>query len=162
MAMVIFVSPFWSASTEAFIKEDFKWIKKSMSYYNLLVVGLTLVSFIMLIFSQPVFDLWLGKDMLDIEFQLTLWGFLMIIVNIFGSAFVNFLNGISALRIQFVASLISPLIFLGSAYLLIRYFDAGVQALFMASIIANFNGWIIAPFQYFQIIHRGKRGIWVR
>jgi len=162
MAMIIFVSPFWSASTEAFIKEDYRWIKKSMSYYNLLVIGLTGVSFVMLIFSQPVFDLWLGKDVLDIEFQLTLWGFLMIIVNIFGSAFVNFLNGISALRIQFVASLISPLIFLGSAYLLIRYFDAGVEALFMASIIANFNGWIIAPFQYFQIIHRGKRGLWVR
>ena len=40
MVFMIFIIPFWSASTEAFLKHDFTWIKNSIKKYNLLNLGM--------------------------------------------------------------------------------------------------------------------------
>ena len=162
MVFTIFLTPFWSASTEAYFKNDIKWIKNGIRKYNQLNIALFLVGVIMLIFSGTVYRLWLGKGTVDIGFSLSFWGFLYFNVSIFGGKYVSFLNGINALRIQFLASLISPLIYLAVALLLIKYYHMGVYSLFIASIIANFNAIILAPLQYYQIIVKQKKGIWIR
>jgi hypothetical protein len=46
--------------------------------------------------------------------------------------------------------------------ILIKYYKMGIYALFVASIIANFNGYILSPLQYYQVIIRNKKGIWVK
>jgi len=45
--------------------------------------------------------------------------------------------------------------------LLIKYYKLGVSALFIASAIANYNAFLIAPLQYYQIIIKNKKGIWI-
>lgn len=162
MVFTIFLSPFWSASTEAYIKNDIQWIKNGMKRYSQLYLLLIIPGLIMLIFSDTVYRLWLGEGTVDIPFSLSLWGFLYFSVLMFGGRYVNFLNGINALRIQFIASLISPFLYVGLAMILIKYFKIGVYALFIASIAANFNGFLLAPIQYFKIIYRNKKGIWTR
>lgn len=162
MIMVIFVAPFWSASTEAFLKGEISWIKSSVKYYHLLNLLLMGMSIIMLLLASKVYDLWLGKDTVQIDFQLSLWGFLFFNMAIFSNIYVVFLNGISALRLQFFTSLVSPFLYIISALVLIKYFQVGVHAVFIAAIIANFNGSILAPIQYFQIIEKNKRGIWAK
>ena len=83
-------------------------------------------------------------------------------VTIFGNTYVYFLNGINALRIQFLASVVSPLIYVGVAILFINYYKMGVYALFLASIIANFNAFILSPIQYHMVINKNKKGIWIK
>lgn len=162
MVFTIFLTPFWSASTEAFLKKDIGWIKNGIKKYNLLNILLAGVGVVMLILSEPVYNLWLGKGTISIEWTLSLWGFLYFNVTIFGSKYVNFLNGISALRLQLYTSLVSPILFLGVALFLIKYYHMGVNALFIAPIIANVNGFILAPLQYYQIIYRNKKGLWIK
>lgn len=162
MVSIIFVAPFWSASTEAFLRGDIPWIKSSIKYYNLLNVLLFLASLVMLILSSKIYDLWLGKGKVNIQFELSLWGFIFFNFNVFSGKFVEFLNGISALRLQFYSSMISPFLYVISALVLIQHFHFGVHALFISSLIANFNGFILAPLQYFQIIEKNKRGIWAK
>jgi O-antigen/teichoic acid export membrane protein len=162
MIFVIFLTPFWSATTEAYFKNEIRWIRNGVRRYNYLNIGLMLLSVIMLIFSHRIYNLWLGKGKVEIGFLLSLWGFIYFNVNVFGSKYVYFLNGISALRIQFFSSIISPVLYVLIAILLIRYFHIGVYALFIASVIANFNGYLLAPLQYYQVIHKNKKGIWVR
>jgi O-antigen/teichoic acid export membrane protein len=162
MIMVIFVSPFWSASTEAFLKGEISWIKNSVKQYNLLNLALVGMSIVMLLLASRVYDLWLGKGTVHIDFQLSLWGFLFFNVTIFSNIYVAFLNGISALRLQFFSSLISPFVYIISCLVLIKHFHIGVHAVFIAAIIANFNGFLLAPIQYYQIIEKNKRGIWAK
>jgi O-antigen/teichoic acid export membrane protein len=162
MVFTIFLTPFWSASTEAYFKNDLTWIKNMIRKYNQLNLIMLFVGTIMLIFSATVYRVWLGKGTVDIGFSLSFWGFLYFNVTIFGGKYVNFLNGINALRIQFVSSLISPLVYLAVALILIRHFHLGMYSLFIASIVANFNGIVLAPFQYYQIIVKNKKGIWIR
>lgn len=116
----------------------------------------------MLVLSEPVYDLWLGKDKVAIAFGLSLWGFLYFNISVFGAKYVFFLNSVNALRIQFWSSILSPFLYVASALVLIKVFNTGVTALFIASIIANFNGLILAPIQYYMIIYRNKKGIWIR
>ncbi len=162
MVFSIFVTPFWSASTEAFLKNDISWIKGSIRKYKYLNVLLLIAGVIMLIFSQDIYTLWLGKGKVSISFYLSLWGLAYFGMTMFVSKYVFFLNGINALRIQFIACLISPIIYIGAALLLIHYYHMGPYSLFIASIICNFNGIILAPLQYHMIINKNKRGIWAR
>jgi len=162
MVNAIFLTPFWSASTEAFIKNDISWIKNSIKKYNILNLLLLAGGIIMLVLSEPVYDLWLGSGKVEIEFGLSLWGFLFFITLVFGAKYVFFLNSINALRIQFLSSLLSPFLYIAVAMVFIKLFNSGVSALFIASIFANFNGIILAPIQYYKIIYRNKTGIWIK
>jgi len=80
----------------------------------------------------------------------------------YAGKYVNFLNGINALRIQFFGSIVSPLIYIAVAIILIKYYKMGVYALFIASIISNVNGYILSPLQYYMVINKNKKGIWVK
>jgi O-antigen/teichoic acid export membrane protein len=162
MVFTIFLTPFWSACTEAFEKNDIQWIKNGIKRYNQLNILMALGSLLMLIFSATFYRLWLGEGKVSITFALSLWGFVYYSIMMFGAKYVYFLNGISALRVQFIASIISPLIYIAAAILLIKYFHVGVQALFIASVAANFNGFLLAPLQYYMIIKKHKKGIWIR
>lgn len=162
MIFIIFLTPFWTASTDAFYRNDITWIKNAIKKYNQLSILMFLIGLLMLIFSSDIYNLWLGRGKVIIGFDLSLWGFIYFIITIFASKYVYFLNGINALRIQFIASILSPFIYVGSALLLIQYFKIGVYALFVASVIANFNGFILAPIQYHMVINKNKKGIWIR
>ena len=162
MVFMIFIIPFWSASTEAFLKHDFSWIKNSIRKYNLLNLAMFVVGFVMLLGSNFIYDLWLGEGTVEIDFYLSLFGFLFFSVGMFGSKYVNFLNGIGALRLQFWSSLISPILYIGIVLILIKVFKMGVYAVFIAAIIANVNAYLLAPLQYYMIIVKGKSGIWIR
>lgn len=162
MAFAIFLTPFWSASTEAYQKSDFKWIKNGIRRYNQLNVVLIVVGGIMLIFSGFVYRIWLGEGTVDIPFSLSLFGFLFFNTSMFGGKYVSFLNGISALRIQFIACVISPFLYVGLVIILIKYLNIGVHALYIAAIITNFNTFILAPVQTDQILNKGKKGIWIK
>lgn len=162
MLFVIFLSPFWSASTEAFYNNDIAWIKNAIRKYNKVFLLLVCIGAFMLLFSTQIYDLWLKKGTVHIQFSLSLWGYLYFVLTMFASTYVYFLNGINALRIQFIACIFSPLLYIASALLLISYFEMGVYSLFIASIIANFNGYILSPLQYHMVVVKKKKGIWVK
>ena len=162
MIFAIFLTPFWSASTEAYLKNDIKWIKNGIKRYNQLNIVIFVIGCVMLIFSEKVYRLWLGEGNVIIGFYLSLWGFLNFALMMYAGKYVNFLNGINALRIQFFGSIISPLIYIAVAIILIKYYKMGVYALFIASIIANVNGYILSPLQYYMVVNKNKKGIWVK
>lgn len=159
---VIFLTPFWSASTEAYVKHDIQWIKNAIKKYRQLYLLLMLGGLIMLIFSQNVYTLWLGAGKVNISFYLSLCGYLYFGFSMFASMYVFFLNGINALRIQFIACIFSPLLYIAAAMVMIHVYQLGVFSLFLASIVANFNGYILSPLQYHFIINKNKKGIWVK
>ncbi|MGB8492303.1 MAG: MATE family efflux transporter [Bacteroidales bacterium] len=162
MIFTIFLIPFWSASTEAYQKNDIQWIRNGIRKYTQLNVLMLIVGIVMLIASNPVYHFWL-RGKVNIDFSLSFWGFLYFNVVIFGGKYVNFLNGISALRIQFISSTISPFLYIGIAVLLIKVYHLGVYSLYIASIIANYNAIILAPIQYTMIIvKKSKAAIWTK
>jgi O-antigen/teichoic acid export membrane protein len=162
MGFMIFLTPFWSASTEAYQKNDIQWIRNSIKRYNQLNIVMVLIGCLMLILSSTVYTLWLGKGTVNIEFSLSLFGFLFFNTSIFGGKYVSFLNGISALRIQLIACIISPFLYMATALILLKYTKIGVPSLYIAAIITNFNTFLLAPIQYHMIIVKNRKGIWTK
>ena len=162
MIFVIFLTPFWSASTEAYLKKDIQWIKSAIKKYNMLNLLMLAIGCLMLVFSQEVYRIWLGKGTVVIGFYLSFWGFIYFNITMFAAKYVYFLNGINALRIQFWASLLSPIFYVIFAILFINYFKMGVYSVFIASILANFNGYVLSPIQYYMVVNKNKKGIWIK
>ncbi len=161
MVFNIFLTPFWSASTEAYQKNDIQWIINGIKRYNQLGILMLIGTMLMLVFSAPFYRIWLdGK--VTVPFTLSLWGFVYYNIMMFGGKYVQFLNSISALRIQFITSIISPVLYIGIVLFLIKILNLGVYSIFIGAIIASFNGFILAPIQYHMVINRNRKGIWIK
>ncbi|MDU1906108.1 MAG: oligosaccharide flippase family protein [Dysgonomonas sp.] len=154
--------PLWSAATQAYHQGEYEWIKSTTKKYIKLFFIFVACGLVMLIASHFVYDIWIGKDIVFIPFVLSLCCLLYFSVNMFGSIFVNILNGIGAIRLQFVFSLFTPVIYIGLCLLFIKQFHLGIYSVFLAAIVSNVNGFIVAPIQYMKIFVQNKKGIWVK
>ena len=162
MGFVILLSPFWSAATDAYTTGDFAWIKNVVVRYEKALLVFCLIGIIMLFASPYAYDLWIGKDIVMIPFKMSFWCLIYTLSFLFGSIYVNLLNGIGAVRIQYFLSAITPFLFILLCWLFISHFNWGVCCVFIASIISNVNGIIVAPIQCKKIFWKNKRGIWIQ
>ena len=62
MVLGIILLPFWSAYTEAWLKNDIGWIKSTLKKLKMFWLLLTMITLIMLIFSTYIYAMWVGKE----------------------------------------------------------------------------------------------------
>lgn len=155
------LSPLWNAITEAKVKNDFNWIRQCVKRYRQLFIVFLLGGVVMLSLSSVFYKIWLGDRIAPIPFSLSLVICLYVLSLTWGSLYVQILNGLGALKIQYMSSIISPILFLCLCFVLTKYLHVGVISVVISSIVANFNGIILAPIQY-NIIASGKKpnSIW--
>lgn len=158
----IFATPIWSSVTDAFEKNEIDWIKAIEKKMRILTLMLGIAGLIMLILANPVYDLWIGKGVVDIVFMLSLWAFLYNITIVYGGTFVQILNGLGYLKVQFMSTIAALFIFLIILFLLIKVFNLGAYSVLIAGTLSNFNGYFLAPYQYRQVFIHKKKGIWVK
>ena len=160
----LIIAPIWNAITEAKAKNDKAWIAKTVARFRKIFYLFLIISILMLIISPTVYHLWLGDKISEIPISLSVCVAIYTITLVWGSIYVNVLNGLGALNIQFIASLVSPIVFLAMSYLLLS-FGLGVESIVISSIIANFNGIFLAPYQYYKLMkHDGSKSnsIWLK
>ena len=146
MVWGIFTAPLWTAVTDAIARKDYDWVRKAKDRYLKLFGLMALVAPLMLVLSHPVYHIWVG-DKVSVGFWLSFWVMLYNMVFMYGTIYVDLLNGAGELKVQAIASCISPLVFLGVAYGLYKL-GCGIPSILIASIVANFNGFLLAPLQY--------------
>lgn len=154
MVWSILTAPLWVAFTDALIKNDYIWITNVLKKYSRLLCVFILCGIIMLAFSDLVYNIWLG-DKVFIAFQISLWVMLYNIAIMISNLFVTFLNGAGKLRVQTIACCISPLVFLGVCFGMMKL-GYGIESIIVASIVCNFNGLLLAPIQTYNIVKKMK------
>lgn len=161
MVFTILLVPFWSGVTDAYASNDFAWIENARNKYLKIFYFFIFLGVIMLVFAPLVFDFWIGIGVVNIPFSVSLWCFIYACVTMFSTIHVSILNGIGALKIQFYLCMVSPILYVLISYFLIKHFSLGISGIIIASVLANVNGIIVAPFQYWKI-RQGMKGIWVK
>lgn len=156
MIMGILLAPIWSAVTDAYAKQDYDWIHKTVSKYNKFALMVICLGIGMLFFSQIAYKTWINDERVNVEFALSAWLFILYALMAYGSVYSIVLNGLGVLRLQFIACIFSPVIFLILVFVFINYCKFGVEAIVISSIIANFNGYILGPWQYGRIQQNQK------
>lgn len=162
MVWNIFAAPVWSAVTEAFEKSDIQWIINMEKKMRLLTLLLGISGIFMVIVSGYIYDFWIGKDVVNITIALTIWSFLYNFTKVFGGTYVQILNGLGYLKIQFYSTIGSLFIFVLSLYLMIHVLHWGSYSVFIAATISNFNAYFLAPYQFKQVILNNRKGIWAK
>lgn len=151
MGFSLIVAPYWSAFTDAYTKNDFNWIKSIVEKTVKIWFVFAGVGILMLLLSPFIYEIWIGNR-LTIPFSLSLTMLIYTLLISYGSIFVMFINGIGKIKLQTYTSLVSPLAFLGLAYLFTHALHIGIAGIVLATILANFYGPILAPLQFKRII----------
>lgn len=159
-AFTIVVTPFWSATTEAYVKKDVKWIMNSEKSL-LKVWGIFILAGAAVVLFSPIFfNIWLD-DRLKIDMTALTMLAVYMLIQMFSNIYLSFINGIGKIRLQLYISMALPFIyipltiFLGNQYGVRGFIAAGIA-------IMSINA-IVYSFQYRKIIaaiNERRDGIW--
>lgn len=159
MIFAIIVGPFWSAFTEAWVKNEIDWIQKIVKKLFIVWIISSIIGVFMLIFSQVFYSFWIG-DKVVVPFRISVLFLIYFVLKNFGDVFKMFINGVGFIKLQMYSSIISIIIFILSASVLIFYYKLGMESIIIAMIVSDFYGVFLAPLQYFKIIKGNASGIW--
>ena len=153
MIFTIVLAPLWSAFTEAWHKNDINWVLKVVKrlkqiYFLFVAMGLG-----MLAVSNPFFKIWLGSK-IEIPFLLSAFVLLYILINLWGSIFSTFMNGVSRVRLQVIVGVSSSILNVPLAIYLGNKF--GVQGIIMANILVSLPGVILYPIYVGRILEKRR------
>lgn len=97
--MNIIINPFWSAFTEAFVQEDYEWMKKMISRLERLWLAAIICGLFMLLFAQHAYTIWLGSKV-TIALSLNVCMYVFFVSMMIGNIYMFLINGIGTIRIQ--------------------------------------------------------------
>jgi O-antigen/teichoic acid export membrane protein len=158
MLFSILLSPVWSAVTDAHIKSDFTWLKKTMKQLNLFSGLFTFGVILMLIFSQFIFKAWLGNEII-IPWDLSIVMAIYTTMQIWVAPYSNFINGLGKIKLTMSLTFLGIVVYLALIYLFSNLFYNSTGVV-MAIICTSLIGTVIQPLQIHKILNGKAKGIW--
>jgi O-antigen/teichoic acid export membrane protein len=157
MIISVILNPYWSAFSDAYVLQDFVWIKKSLVKLRKIFFAFFVLNAICVLISPFVFKVWLGDSLL-IPFAVS-WSLGVYFIAFFWyNLHATFIFGVGKLYIQVFSVIISagvniPLsIFLGRIY--------GLPGVIFSNIIVfSFLG-LVTYMQVQKIVNRKAIGFW--
>lgn len=157
MIMGIILSPFWSAYTEAWLKQDLTWIKKSLKKLKMFWLLLCISALIMLIFSHFIYKAWVGKEIV-IPFTLSAVIALYVVIDAWNGIYCAFLNGVGKIKLQLYSGIFDMIIHIPLAIYLGK--KIGIAGVVLSLVILCGLNMIWTVIQYNKIINNKATGIW--
>jgi O-antigen/teichoic acid export membrane protein len=108
MIFGIFLTPFWSAITDAYLKRDLEWIKRIQLKFRRLILYLVMLTVLLVIFSPFIYKLWLGNKV-QVPFSISVWMGIYVAVYLWHNLHVIILNGIGKIKLQLYLVIISSI-----------------------------------------------------
>jgi O-antigen/teichoic acid export membrane protein len=158
MVFMMVLTPFLAAFTEAYIKQDFTWIRKTMRLITWIWFGTILFTLALIIGYRVFFNIWVGGSVMPAFYLIVLMGF-QGIAETLTAAYTLFLNGIGKIRLQFFTLSISAILFIPMV-LLFNYLGFGLNSLILPAIIFASISAILFKYQYEKVLKGYAVGIW--
>jgi O-antigen/teichoic acid export membrane protein len=159
MANVIILTPFWSAFTDAYTKNDFTWMQSAFKKLNRIVLLCIPAFLLMLLISQWFFKFWIG-DSVTIPFSLSLCMGLYTIAMTYASLHMYILNGIGKVSIQLIVYITFALIVIPTMDVLSK--QIGMYGILILLTLVYITQALIGRIQINRILSRKAIGIWNR
>ena len=152
-------APFWSAYTEAYQKGDIQWIRNINSKLKKIWVLMTVFGLILLLISNFVYDVWIGKD-IYIPYLLSIGMFLYFAEHDLASIYLSFVNGIGKLKLQLVFAIAGGILNIPLSIFFAKILGIGVTGVILATFVCLLHGPTIIMIQYKRLINGTAVGIW--
>ena len=161
MLFTIVLTPLWPAFTDAYTKNDYKWmvnVYRKMSKFCLLSIGLMVC---MLMVSPWFYKIWIG-DKAIIPFTMTLAVCIYMMLYNWNSLHIHIINGIGAISIQTYISMFGMCIHIPLAFYLGKHTGMGSLGVVMSMIIINVVYCFLYTIQVNKILRQKAAGIWLK
>jgi O-antigen/teichoic acid export membrane protein len=159
LAFSAFLTPLWSAITEAYAKGEILWIRNSIRRLNQIWLLMIFGGVVLVVSSPFLYHLWLGNTLFP-DFKLLVLLLFYIVCLCKSLIYRNFMNGVGKISLQFFVTILQSIMHIPIAYLLGRFWGIYGVVIVMAS-WALINA-IWEPIQFNRIINRTAKGIWAR
>jgi len=156
MALSIMINPIWTAVTDAYVREDFDWLKNTLKKMNKIGIVFLVGLIIQLIISSWAYHLWVGNKV-HIPTILSIALFFDFGWSSFSAVYSAFINGFGKLKLGMFTVWLRLLLFIPIAIFLTK--EIGVAGIVWASVIGKFTT-IIDVVQVYKLINRKAYGIW--
>lgn len=158
LVFTIIGTPFWSATTDAYKRNDIKWLQKSNCYLNKVIIIIFIIIVLMVLISPVFYKIWIGESTY-IPFGMTIMMALFIGITIFSLRYSFVLNGLGILHLQLITTLTAAIIFIPLS-IAISNMTNNITLFIGIMCIVNLPGLIINMIQYRKIINKTAIGIW--
>lgn len=158
MIFTIVITPVWSATTDAYIRNDFTWIKKTISFSQKVCIISIIIGILMLFVSKFIYGIWLGKDAIDISYSTTGLILLYISFEMLYKVYGTIINGTGKVFAQMILTGIIAIIYIPLALLLGSSW--GLSGVLIANVIVFAVNYIWAKMQCNKLINQTATGIW--
>lgn len=159
MGFTIITTPFWTAYTDAYHKQDFEWIKRITRKLSLIWVLSIFGVLGMLIFSNLFYKIWIG-DQIKIPFLLSASMAVWVLIASWTSIFGNFLSGVGKIRLSLYHSFVMIIINIPLSIFLAKYLNLGSAGVIIGTCLCVLPQVFLHPIQYKKIISKTATGIW--
>lgn len=109
MVMLIIITPFWSAFTDAYTKKDTQWMKQTISRMEIIWLASVGAALVMLAGSSLFYKFWI-KDSVTIPFILSAAMAVFVLTHSLGDLYMYMINGIGTIRVQLITYVLFALI----------------------------------------------------
>ena len=161
MFFSIVTGPLWSSVTEAYVKNDFLWIRKTIKTMLKFWVFAALLTSIMVIFSNSFYKFWVD-DEVTVPIKLSFLMGVYVIMSTFSLIFTNFINGVGSVKLQLYTATISMVINIPLSIYFAKNLGMGSVGVILATCVSLSYSVILKPIQYYKIINKTARGIWIK
>lgn len=163
LVMLVFTlvcTPIWSATTDAYERGDFNWIRNAMKKTNIFLLLLGCIVFLMILVSAPVYHIWIGEEtVVPLSISISMAFYVMSLITSLAYCFI--LNGMSKLRLQLYCTIFGTILYFIAAPTLASIIG-NASALAIAISIALLPNVIINNIQARKVINGTAKGIWLK
>jgi O-antigen/teichoic acid export membrane protein len=157
----VILTPMWSAYTEAYLKDDFEWIKNAVNKILKIWTLLSVVVIIMIFAADWVYDIWLNSK-IKVPLLLTILMGLFAVMSNWNNMFAYFLNGVGKIRLQLYSSIFVAIINIPLSIYFAKNLNMGISGVIAATCVCVGIGSIWTPIQYSKIVNKKATGIWLK
>jgi O-antigen/teichoic acid export membrane protein len=157
----IVMATYWSAFTDAYVRKEFDWIKrtiKRLERTTYFLMGLIVISCIL---ANLVFRLWLGPSIIiPYSIQWIMCGYA--IISLYAAPQHIFLNGSGKIRLQLYTAVFSIIVTVPLAIYFCKTLKIGPAGVILSMICTTLPVTILYKIQYAKIMNGTAKGLWSR
>lgn len=159
MSFLIIMTPYWAAVTDAYVKQDYNWIKSQlrrlMSIWAFICVGIIIIT----AFSSFIYKIWIGNKV-TIPFSLTALCGLYSAVATFSSIWTTFINGMGKTKLQIILAIISSILYIPTAIICGKLI--GISGIVLALSFWMGLNTVFFAIQCFKLTNQTAEGVWAK
>lgn len=154
----IMITPIWSATTDAYVRGDFAWIRKTLKFSRKICLIAIGSGVLMTILSKQVYSLWLGKSAIDISYTTTGLICLCVSFEMLYKVYGTIINGTGKVFAQMVITGFIAICYIPMALFLGK--TLGLSGVLIANSLVFILNYLWSKIQCTKILNNTAYGFW--